>query len=223
VPILVNGTTVESTPTSIDFVGSCIVGETSPFVTGAVTIEIPTPEERWIVASHSAAFSIDANADPTFYWYGDKICGWDGCQLNVGGSLIRERADPLASEYNNMGIPLPFPIAAGYTVRVCGTAWLQDYDGSPLFGTALGFFTCNSYNPATGEYGVTAITNGADTFTVTPTQEGVVCAFGLEWTASIALDSCGTFFLLGFNVSQNGISSVAKVSYTLSVEQNCLE
>jgi hypothetical protein len=212
------GALVETSVVGIDFQGSCInaVDGASP---GEVIVTIGT---QYLIASHSGAF-IEDNSGA--YWYGDKDCGWDGCNLDANTKLTRESSDPIAAGAVFGGIPIPFDLLPGDELTVCGSAYLSGGTSVPDnwdLGVGVGYFRCSDYTVLDDEFPVTSLfTNAVGN---SESQSRIVC-FNFTHSIGDTYPRCDTHLVLGFKgigiTGAHTTGSGVRFTYTLNVNRGC--
>ena len=165
-----------------------------------------------LIASHSGQFQEDGTNNGTLWWIGDDKCGWDGCTLNLNTTISRDKIDPVASNYNFVGIPCPMDLGEYDKITICGIAYCPNGE---KFGAALTYFNCSSFSAP--YYDNNLLVYDPNFYY----QDDQIC-FELSYTLGFeeTLTACDAFFVVGLN-TQVSTSEKVIFSYSLHIDRNC--
>ena len=168
-------------------------------------------DEYWTIASHSGIFNTAPFSDLSVFYMGNDKCGWDSCDYNLT-QYVKGEADPLQTQYINVGIPNPIRLVPGDVVSLCGMGYAPSSDSSNSFGVSLSIFRCSSPVREQGLFDVYPLTNDYYPY---ENDKQTVC-FGLTYTVPSTIESCDFLFIVGLNSYLNQSTDV-KFTWQLSV------
>jgi hypothetical protein len=172
-----------------------------------------------LIASHSTSYILNTNEQYNYY-YGNDVCGWDSCDLNLSYQYTRGETDPIPQAYGNCGIPLPIDLQVGDIVELCGHAYCGAADNGDTFDTNVEYFSCDDVTGGTSDFvGKLFMVPNASTFNNHYTCFSNSVTIG----NANALPECSTFLLVGLGATFGtiGLYNQIKATWTLSIKRLC--
>jgi hypothetical protein len=214
------GTTIVSSTTAINFLGSCITATDAGGGQANVTVECGCEYDYMLIASNSG-YNDPVSSGSYDLFFSNDMGGWNTApwtSIEPGPFITRIKGDQ-----NNAGVPLPIDLFPNDIITLCGTAY-KVYNGGdvvspPTLTTGLSYFNCSDLDTAQGSIDQNTIfaSEGFEEI-----GKGYYC-FSTTHVLSQTLPACDTLLLvaLGLDNTNDSADWVLKFSYTLSVQRNC--